>query len=279
MSQVYDQAARAARAIRSLTDTDAFDAAVVLGSGLGSFATRDSATATVPYSEVPGFPIPAADGHDGLVASLLVGGNRILVLSGRVHAYEGYPIDAVVLPVRAAIATGARAVVLTNASGSISAHLQPGDLTVVRDHINLAGINPLVGQNDRRLGTRFPDLTTLYTPRLREVATRAAEKVGLGMQEVVYAWWLGPTYETPSEIRMIQTLGADVVGMSTVPEAIAAGHMGAEVLALSLVTNHAAGLSDTPPSSEDVIATARDAQADTEALLQRILSSPDLIEG
>lgn len=274
----YPPVQEAAAAIRQRTGMENHDVAVVLGSGLGSYAAGLAKTAAIPYRDIPGFTIPQAVGHAGAAYSVPMGANRVLLLAGRAHAYEGHDLGTVVLPVRAAVAAGCRTVVLTNASGGIAPSLSPGDLTVIRDHINLAGGNPLVGLNDERLGPRFPDMTDVYPAQLRRVAQEVARGEGWSMQEAVYAWWLGPSFETPAEIRMIETLGADVVGMSTVPEAIAARHMGAQVVGLSLVTNRAAGLAAGRLSSEEVMEVAARVQPRLESFLDRFLARPELAE-
>lgn len=261
----------AADAITAATGVDRHDVVVVLGSGLGSLADGLD-TAPIPYRELPGFPVPAAAGHAGTLHSTRLGDNRVLLLAGRAHFYEGHPAEAIVLPVRASIMAGCRVVVLTNAAGGLAPELSPGDLTVFADHINLAGRNPLVGPNDERLGPRFPDLTDTYSPRLRELARRIAGEMDMTLPEVVYAWWLGPSFETPAEIRMLATLGAHVVGMSTVPEVIAARHMGAEIAAFSLVTNKAAGLGEGRLTAEEVIETAERVRSRTSEFMLRFLA-------
>jgi purine-nucleoside phosphorylase len=195
----------------------------------------------------------------------------MLVFAGRVHAYEGWSLDEVVFGVRAAVACGAEVVVLTNASGGVGEGLEPGDLVLITDHINLAARNPLVGENDDRFGPRFPDMSTVYPQELRVVAREAAATAGVTLREGVYAWFLGPSYETPAEVQMAKRLGADLVGMSTVPEAIAARHMGARVLGISLVTNLAAGISPVPLSHDEVTRTAGEARERFTRLLDVLL--------
>lgn len=269
----FDHIQKAADAIRDHTDVERHDAVLVLGSGLGSYLQRFPEAVKVTYSEIPGFPQPKAVGHTGMAGSVQIEDKRILIYAGRAHAYEGHAMSTVVLPIRAAIAAGANTVIVTNACGGISEGLAPGDLTVLSDHINLAGRNPLVGPNDDRIGPRFPDLTEAYDPDLRTRAVQIASDLGFAMTESIYAWWLGPSFETPAEIRMIAAMGADVVGMSTVPEVIAARHMGARVVGFSLVTNHAAGLSGQPLSSEDVMETAAAVQPRIEAFMDRFLAA------
>lgn len=249
----FDRVAELEKSIAAATGNH--QVAVVLGSGFGTF--RESAGGTVvPYSDLPGMPLPAAVGHRGEMVSTSIGGTPTLLFSGRAHAYEGHGIDQVVMAVRAAVLNGCRSIVLTNAAGGCGPGQSPGDLVLISDHLNLAGINPLVGPNDERLGPRFPDMSEVYSVRMRSIARQVAAELDLPLREGVYAWFLGPMYETPAEVQMARALGAHLVGMSTVPEAIAAHHMGAEVMAISLVTNLAAGISPTPLSADEVMATA-----------------------
>ena len=275
---VYSDVMAAAEAIRVATGVDRHEVAVVLGSGLGSFASGFDESPAVSYRDLPGFPVPMAIDHAGTLHSARIGPNRVLLLAGRGHAYEGIDLATVVLPVRAAVASGCRTVVLTNAAGGITPSMIPGDLAVIRDHINLTGRNPLVGPNDERLGTRFPDMTDVYPVRLRRLADDVAAEQGWEMREAVYAWWLGPSFETPAEVRMIEALGADVVGMSTVPEAIAARHMGAQVIGFSLVTNRAAGLAAGHLSAEEVLEVAAATRPRVELFLSAFLARPELTE-
>lgn len=270
---LYDRLTAAARVLAERTGVEKHDAVAVLGSGLGGYPDRfpPGETVSVPYRDLPGFPIPKAMGHSGTAHSVQMGPNRILLLSGRAHAYEGHPAEAVTFPVRAAVMAGCRTVVLTNAAGGCGEGIEPGDLAAITDHINLAGVSPLAGANDERLGPRFPDMTDVYSPRLRRLARRAGEETGVPIKEGVYLWWHGPMFETPAEIRMAITLGASLVGMSTVPEATAARHMGAEVLGVSLCTNRAAGLSGGRLSAEEVIEAAAEAAGRFGALFDCLL--------
>jgi purine-nucleoside phosphorylase len=267
----WDEVEEAASLIRGLVGDEGHDVVAVLGSGLGDYPTTLPDTIAVPYSQIPAFVLPQVAGHSGTLYSARLGTKRILLLSGRAHAYEGYPMDKVVLAVRAAIRLGAGTVVLTNAAGGCGDHLQPGDLALITDHINLAGRNPLVGINDDRFGPRFPDMTEVYSRGLRMMAQATGEEVGVPLKEGVYAWFLGPSFETPAEITMAMRMGADLVGMSTVPEAIAARHMGARVLGISLVTNLAAGLSPMPLSHHDVTETAERSRDRFTRLLDALL--------
>jgi purine-nucleoside phosphorylase len=229
---------------------------LILGSGLGSFAERLADAVAVPYGDIPGFPVSSVAGHAGQLVAGRVGQTECLVMQGRVHYYEGYALDEVVFPTRVLLSFGCRAMVITNAAGGIHADYSAGDLVLLRDHLNLMGANPLRGPNPDALGPRFPDMTTAYDPALRAVAKQVAREQDVDLKSGVYAALSGPTYETPAEIRMLATLGADLVGMSTVPEVIAANHMGARVLGLSCVTNLAAGISPTPLTHEEVAETA-----------------------
>ncbi len=271
MNDLYERLTEASETIARLTGRDRHDVVVVLGSGLGGYPDTLVGSVTVPYAEIPGFPQPGAVGHSGIAYSVECGANRVLLLSGRVHAYEGYSPDVITFAVRAAIMAGCRTVVLTNASGGCAEGIEPGDLVLITDHINLAGVSPLRGDNDERLGPRFPDMTDVYTPALRHKAHVAAAEVGVSLLEGVYLWWHGPMFETPAEIRMAITLGAALVGMSTVPEATAARHMGADVLAISLCTNRAAGLAGRQITAEEVIECANAAADRFAALFTALL--------
>jgi purine-nucleoside phosphorylase len=273
----YEETTRAAAFIADATGFDAHDAALVLGSGLGDYAASLPDAVVVPYADIPGFPVPQVVGHGGSLISAPVGDGRILILSGRVHTYEGWEMDEVVFGVRTVIASGAKRVMLTNAAGGVNPSYSPGDLVIIDDHLNLTGRNPLLGPNDDRLGPRFPDMSTVYTPRLRSELAGVFTDIGIAPYEGTYAWFLGPTYETPAEVQMAKTMGADLVGMSTVPEAIAARHMGAEVAGISLVTNLAAGISATPLSHDEVTETAAKAKETFTAVLDTYL--PTFVSG
>jgi purine-nucleoside phosphorylase len=230
---------------------------VVLGSGLGAFANSLESTTKIPYRELPGLPISTAIGHAGELVLGQVGGVDVAVMSGRFHLYEGYSPQQTVAGIRLFHAMGIRRVVLTNASGSINPNLVRGSLVVMSDHINLQGVNPLTGPNDESLGPRFPDMTEAYSKKLREIAKEVAGGMRRTLQEGVYAALLGPSYETPAEIRYLRTIGADLVGMSTAAEAIAANHAGMEVLGISCVTNLAAGLGEGKLNHEEVLEVGR----------------------
>ena len=271
MSGLYERLTLAAETIARRTGRDRHDVVVVLGSGLGGYPDTLHDAVAIPYGDIPGFPTPGAMGHSAMAYSVERGGNRVLLLSGRVHAYEGYPPEVLTFAVRTAVLGGCLKVVLTNASGGCGAGIEPGDLVLITDHINLTGVSPLKGDNDERLGPRFPDMTDVYTPALRDKARVAAAEVGVTLGEGVYLWWHGPMFETPAEIRMAIGLGASLVGMSTVPEATAARHMGADVLAISLCTNRAAGLSGRKITGEEVLECADEAADRFRALFDALL--------
>ena len=244
---------------------------LVLGSGLGAFADDLEDAARIPYAQIPTFPHSTAIGHAGHLVIGKSGDVPVAVMQGRVHLYEGYSANEVAFPMRVFGRMGVRAVILTNAAGGISTEYGQGALVIVRDHINLQGENPLVGANDERLGPRFPDMSYTYAKRYREIALEEAKKLSIPPREGVYAALLGPSYETPAEIRYLRTIGADLVGMSTAPEAIAARHMGINVLAISCVTNMAAGILDQPLAHDEVLEVGRRVMGQFIALLRAVL--------
>jgi purine-nucleoside phosphorylase len=244
---------------------------LVLGSGLGGFADEFADATRIPYENIPYFPRSTAIGHAGQMVIGNVGDIPVAAMQGRVHLYEGYSPNEVAFPIRVFGRMGIRALILTNAAGGINLEYKQGALVVITDHINLQGANPLVGPNDDRLGPRFPDMTQAYSKPYREIAVRAASRLGKTLQQGVYAGLLGPSYETPAEIRYLRTIGADLVGMSTISEVIAARHMGLKVLAISCVTNMAAGISDEALNHEEVLATGERVKGDFVALLRAVL--------
>jgi purine-nucleoside phosphorylase len=246
-------------------------AAVVLGSGLGGFADDVEDAVELPYGDIPGWPVSTAMGHAGTLVLGTFGGLPVAVMRGRAHLYEGHEPARVVFGVRVLAALGARSLVLTNACGGVRDDFSPGDLVVVSDHLNLQGSSPLVGPNDDALGPRFPDMSAAYDPGLRDAAHRAADRLGISLGQGVYAAWLGPAFETPAEIRMIRALGGDLVGMSTVPEVLAARHIGLRCLAISCVTNMAAGILPEPIDAEHVLEVGAAAQGRLTALLREIV--------
>jgi purine-nucleoside phosphorylase len=227
--------------------------ALVLGSGLDAFADSLGGATRIPFKQIPHFPISTAIGHKGELVVGTSNGTPVAVLSGRVHRYEGYTMEQVVFPIRVLGRFGARIAILTNAAGSVNVNYHPGELMIIEDHINLTGDNPLIGENPQALGERFFDMSDAYDPRLREVAEKACRKFGVTVRSGVYLGLLGPSYETPAEIKMARALGADAVGMSTVSEVIAARHMKLRVLGLSCITNAAAGVSKKPVDHKEVL--------------------------
>ena len=246
---------------------------VVLGSGLGGFADEIEDAVEIPYGEIPGWPAATATGHAGRLVVGSFGGIEVVVMRGRAHLYEGLPPAKVVFGLRVLRRLGMRTLVLTNAVGAIDTALAPGRLVLIADHLNLQGSSPLVGPNDDGLGPRFPDMSEAYDPVLRQAARAAAGRLGFELPECVFAAWLGPAFETPAEIRMLRTLGAQLVGMSTVPEVLAARHMGVRTLAISCVTNMAAGILPEPIDADHVLEVGARAQGRLTALLRELIPS------
>ncbi len=244
---------------------------LVLGSGLGGFADELSGATRVPYANIPFFPRSTAVGHAGQMVIGTSAGIPVAAMQGRVHLYEGYSAQEVAYPMRVFDQMDVHAVILTNAAGGINLEYKQGALVVITDHLNLQGQNPLAGPNDERYGPRFPDMSQAYWKPYREMALQAAKKLGKTLYQGVYAGLLGPSYETPAEIRYLRTIGADLVGMSTIPEVIAARHMGVKVLAISCVTNMAAGIIDQPITHDEVLETGERVKGDFLALLQAVL--------
>jgi purine-nucleoside phosphorylase len=244
---------------------------LVLGSGLGGFADSLSHSTKIPFSEIPGFPRSTAVGHAGQLVLGNCANVPVAVMQGRVHLYEGYSAQQVAFPMRVFGRMGIKSVILTNAAGGINLTYKQGALVLISDHINLQGSNPLTGPNDDRFGVRFPDMTHAYDRRYREIAKEEAGKLGMTLHEGVYAALLGPSYETPAEIRYLRTIGADLVGMSTAFEVIAARHMQIKVLAISCVTNMAAGILDQPLSHQEVMETGERVRTSFEALFRAVL--------
>ena len=244
--------------------------AIVLGSGLGNFADDMSDPVRIPYSEIPHFARSTAIGHAGQLVIGGVGGTPVLTMQGRFHLYEGYSPETVVFPIRVFARMGVRSVILTNAAGGINLDYGQGRLVMINDHINLQGQNPLMGREDHRLGPRFIDMTDAYCETYREMALVAAKKLGIELGQGVYAGLLGPSYETPAEIRYLRTIGADLVGMSTVAEVIAARQLGMKVLAISCVTNMAAGILKQKINHEEVLETGRRVASEFKALLREV---------
>ncbi len=269
----YEAAQHAARIIRTRFAGEV-RVAIVLGSGLGAFAdelAQGAGAAVFSYEDIPGFARSTVEGHAGRLVVGNVDGIAVVCLQGRFHYYEGYELDDVTFPVRVLAALGVKSLVLTNAAGGVNAEFEPGTLMLITDHLNLMGVNPLRGSNDERLGVRFPDMSEVYDAEFRSMAQMEAKSINLTLQEGVYAGLAGPSYETLAEIRMLRTLGADAVGMSTVPEAIVARHAGMRVLGISCITNAAAGVSGAPINHEEVIETGARVRGEFTELLRRVL--------
>ena len=262
----------AAAAVRARCGDEVPDVAIVLGSGLGDFADSLAAPVVAPYETLPHWPQSRVVGHAGRLVVGGVAGKRVAALAGRVHVYEGHPMATVVFAVRVMARLGVPRLILTNAAGGINTDFGQGALMVIDDHVNMMGGNPLIGPNDDRLGPRFPDMSEVYSKRLRALADDAARAAGVAVRHGVYVAVHGPSYETPAEIRAFRAIGADAVGMSTVPEAIAARHMGVEVLGISCITNMAAGVLDQPLVHDEVMETARRVRGSFIALLEGIIA-------
>lgn len=270
MSGELERIEEAAAAIRARCG-DVPEVAIVLGSGLGAFADSLDEPVNLPYDALPHWPQSRVVGHAGRLVVGDTAGKRVAALSGRVHVYEGHPMATVVFAVRAMARLGVPSLILTNAAGGINTGFGQGALMVIDDHINMMGGNPLIGDNDDRMGARFPDMSEVYSYRLRALADEAAAASGIAVRHGVYVAVHGPSYETPAEIRAFRTLGADAVGMSTVPEAIAARHMGMEVLGISCITNMAAGVLNQTLVHDEVMETARRVRGSFIALLEGVI--------
>jgi purine-nucleoside phosphorylase len=270
---VFNRAQVSARYIREQTASDV-DIAVVLGSGLGTFAETLEKKVIIPYEEIPDFVRSTVEGHSGrlVVGTLPSSTINVAVMQGRFHYYEGYSLEEVTLPIRAFGAMGVKKLVLTNAAGSINQNFSAGEFMLISDHINLMMVSPLRGRHDNRLGERFPDMTQVYSRAYRQIAQEVASELGMQLHAGVYMALQGPNYETPAEIRMMRMLGADAVGMSTVPEAIVARQMGMNVLGISLITNAAAGIIEGPISHEDVMQMGQRVSREFCELLMRIIA-------
>ncbi len=246
---------------------------VVLGSGLGFLADKIDVKFRIPYEDIPDFPVSTVEGHAGNLVFGVDGGKNVVLMQGRFHAYEGYSLQEVTFPIRTMIKLGIKQLIVTNASGGINPVLNPGTLMIIEDHINFMGNNPLIGKNDADFGPRFPDMSHAYSPALIEIVQQTASKLNIDLAMGVYLGTLGPSFETPAEIRAYKALGADAVGMSTVPECIIANHAGIEVCGISCITNKAAGLSKKPLSHQDVTDTANKIKLTFSQLIRGIIAS------
>jgi purine-nucleoside phosphorylase len=269
-SDEFTQAEFAAKYISSKSPIKPL-VAIVLGSGLGAFAEEITDAVRISYNDIPHFGRSTAVGHAGQLVLGNIGAWPVVIMQGRTHLYEGYPVQTVVFPMRVFARMGVRAAILTNAAGGINLSYGQGRLVVIKDHINFQGHNPLVGAEDPRFGLRFIDMTEAYSKSYRQMALEAGKRLGIDLAEGVYLALLGPSYETPAEIRFFRTIGADLVGMSTVPEVIVARQMGIKVLAISCVTNMAAGTTDAPIHHEEVLEIGRKISGQFKALLRDIV--------
>ena len=269
---LYERAEHATRVIRSRISVEP-RIALVLGSGLGGFADDFEEAVGIPYEDIPGFVRSTAQGHAGRLVVGKIDSVPVLAMQGRVHYYEGYSLEEVTFAVRTFGLLGVKTLVLTNAAGGINVQLTQGALMVISDHLNLMGVNPLRGANDERFGPRFPDMSAVYSRELQELVIDEAKAIGVEVRRGIYGALSGPSYETPAEIHLLRNLGADAVGMSTVPEAIVARHMGLEVLGISCITNMAAGISDEPINHEEVMETGNRVREMFAELLRRVIGA------
>jgi len=269
---LYERAEHATRVIRSRISVEP-RIALVLGSGLGGFADDFEEAVSIPYEDIPGFVRSTAQGHAGRLVVGKIDSVPVVAMQGRVHYYEGYSLEEVTFAVRTFGLLGIKTLVLTNAAGGINVQLTQGALMVISDHLNLMGVNPLRGANDERFGPRFPDMSAVYSHELQELVINEAKAIGVEVRRGIYGALSGPSYETPAEIHLLRNLGADAVGMSTVPEAIVARHMGLEVLGISCITNMAAGISDEPINHEEVMETGNRVRETFAELLRRVISA------
>jgi purine-nucleoside phosphorylase len=267
---LYERAEHAARTIRARV-SDEPRVALVLGSGLGAFADDLEESVAIPYAEIPGFARSTVEGHAGRLVVGKVESVAVVAMQGRFHFYEGYTLEEVTFPIRVLGLVGAKSLILTNAAGGLNNALKQGSLMLISDHLNLMGESPLRGANDERFGARFPDMSEVYDRALQEIAVQEAHAMKIELRRGVYAALAGPSYETPAEIRMLRALGADAVGMSTVPEAIVARHMAIKVLGISCITNMAAGVLDQPIDHHEVIETGERVRVTFAELLRRII--------
>jgi purine-nucleoside phosphorylase len=267
---LYERAEHAARTLRARAGEDAH-VALVLGSGLGAFADDLEDATAIPFSEIPGFARSTVEGHAGRLVLGKVANVVVAVMQGRFHFYEGYALEEVTFPIRVLGLLGVKSLILTNAAGGLNNTLSQGSLMVISDHLNLMGANPLRGANDERFGARFPDMSEVYDRNFQETAISEAHAMNTELRRGVYAALAGPSYETPAEIRMLRALGADAVGMSTVPEAIVARHMGLKVLGVSCITNMAAGVTEQPIDHHEVIETGERVRETFTELLRRVI--------
>tara|TARA_B100000287_G_scaffold76818_1_gene68853 strand:- start:1485 stop:2309 length:825 start_codon:yes stop_codon:yes gene_type:complete len=272
---MYKKIKETSQYIKEATNNETINSAIILGSGMGGFENRFESKYSIDYGDIPNFIKPSVEGHAGNLSIVEFGNKLTAILSGRAHYYEGYDISDIVLPTRALIDLGINTLVITNAAGGISENYEPGDIVNIKDHINLTGSNPLMGKNIDELGPRFPDMTDTYNKELRKLAESISKDI-FKYKDGVYAWFTGPTYETPAEVSFAKAIGADLVGMSTVPEAIVGNHAGINISAFSLVTNLAAGISKEPLSHDEVIDIANQSKDKLQSFMELFLTEINL---
>ncbi len=248
-----------------------YEIGIILGSGLGSLGEKIENPEYVDYADIPNFPVSTAPGHVGRFVFGTLNGKKVMCMQGRIHLYEGYPVESVVMPIRVMRKMGVEKLIVTNAAGGINESFAVGDIMLITDHINFTGRNCLMGENDADFGVRFPDMSFAYAPELREIALNCAKSLNMNLQQGVYIGCTGPSYETPAEIRAFRVMGADTVGMSTVQEVIAANHCGMQVLGFSLVSNKAAGLSGERLTEEEVLTIGKQKSEEMQTLIMKIL--------
>ncbi|MCR2042639.1 purine-nucleoside phosphorylase [Anaerosalibacter massiliensis] len=246
---------------------------IILGSGLGELAEKIENKTIIKYDEIPNFPISTVEGHKGRLILGDLENKKVVAMQGRFHFYEGYPLEDVTFPIRVMKSMGIETIIVTNAAGGINEKFSPGDLMLITDHINFTGKNPLMGKNIDELGLRFLDMTSAYDENLISIAKKSSKTLGINLKEGVYMWFTGPTYETPAEVKLARILGADAVGMSTVPEVIIARHGGMKVLGISCITNMAAGILDKPLNHEEVVETSEKVKGTFEKLVREIVKN------
>lgn len=269
---MYEKIVEATEYIKGITDIKP-EIALILGSGLGAMAENIKNPVKIKYSDIPNFPVSTVVGHAG---ELIIGeleGKKVVAMQGRFHYYEGYSQSLTTMSVRVMKMLGAETLIITNAAGGANKDFKAGDLMIIKDHINLSGSNPLIGKNDDRIGPRFPDMSDAYNKEYRDLIKKSAEEEGIEVREGVYTFFSGPNYETPAEIRMVQVLGGDAVGMSTVPEVIVAAHCGMKVIGVSCITNMAAGISETKLNHKEVIETTEKVKVNFAKLITRVIKN------
>ncbi len=271
MSNMFDKIQESADFIKNKSNISP-KVGLILGSGLGVLADEIQNAVKIKYNDIPNFPVSTVEGHAGQLVIGNLEGKQVVAMQGRFHYYEGYSQQEITFPVRVMKALGVDTIVVTNAAGGSNTNFKPGDLMVIKDHINLSGNNPLIGKNDERFGPRFPDMSTAYNPKYVALVKECAKELNMNIQEGVYAFFSGPTYETPAEVRMAQILGADAVGMSTAPEVIVASHSSMDVIGISCITNMAAGILDQPLDHEEVIETTQKVKAEFLSLVKAVVN-------